>query len=226
MHIQHTALATADTTASLVACTITKIQGYKLAAGDLYLQLHDTKTTPANAAVPVRVWPIYGSAPFGEAFIEQPIALLNGATFVVSSTINTYTASAATIDITVDGNASFDSTGVSYVGDYTTGVEDLLVWASVAGGHKLLRVEYTALTDAGVTLYGKVYATATPEVGQLPLAEIALPANTSEQQFFNLNPIQTTMSAVYEACYIVIDTAPGGFVATGATNYAIKATYK
>lgn len=225
MHIQHTALATAATTASLVACTITKIQGMKLAAGDLFLQLHDTKATPAAAAVPVREWPIYGSAPFGEAFIEQPVALLNGATFVVSSTAGTYTASAATVNITVDGNAAFDSTGVSYAGDYTTGTEQLTVWL---GGLKtrLLRLEFTALTDAGATLYAKVFDVLAPAVGMLPLCQIPLPANTSVDRMFDLNVVQFS-PVTTNVCQVFIDDVPGGYDGNYlGTDFAIKGTYK
>lgn len=225
MHIQHTALATAATTASLVACTITKIQGSKLAANDRYLQLHDTKATPSAAAVPVRVWPIYGTSPFGEAFIVQPVALTNGATFVVSTTQNTYTATAETIDITVDGNAAFDSTGVSYAGDYTTARETLTVWNNAAGPKTLLRIEATDL--AGVAVYLMVFAKDTPVVNDVPpIPAIPLPASGSIDRLFNYSPNTFASQAITDACVIVTSTSANFYNPTAQSDYYIKATYK
>lgn len=226
MHIQSTTLATAATTVSVVACTITKIQGSKLAANDRYLQLHDTKATPANAAVPTRVWPIYGTAPFGEAFLAQPVALVNGATFVVSTTQNTYTATAETVDITVDGWAVIDLTGATIVGDYTTGTPGETPWADGAGPKTLLRLEFTALTDAGATLYAKVFAsTAATVAGDLPLVQVALPRLTSKDFMFNLRPKVTKNNTLYQGCVVAIDSTAGAYDGTYAgSDFAIRCT--
>lgn len=228
MHIQSTTLATAATTVSVVACTITKIQGSKLAANDRYLQLHDTKTTPANAAVPTRVWPIYGTAPFGEAFLAQPVALTNGATFVVSTTQNTYTATAETVDITVDGWAVVDLTGTTVVGDYSTGGQDKTIWTDGSGPHTLLRLEFTALSDAGVVLYGKVFGTDTAlAIGDMPLAQFVLPRNTSKEFMVNLTPKFTKANVLYQGCVVSIDNAAGAYGASySGSAFAIRGTYK
>jgi len=227
MRIESTTLATAAVTVSTNACTITKIQGLKVAANDRFLQLHDTKATPSAAAVPVRVWPIYGTAPFGEAFVNLPVAMMYGATFVVSSTANTYTASAETVDITVDGVSTFDTTGVTTAGDYTSGLSNAELWATTAGGHQLLRLEFTALTAYGATLYAKIFATSSPVAGQKPLATIVLPNNTSVDRGFNLHPFQFISQAAVEACYVAIDATAGGYDGTySGTDYAIKVTYK
>lgn len=227
MKIEYEGLAVASATIHPAACTITKIHGFKVAANDKFLQLHDTKTTPANAAVPLRVWPIYGTAPFGEGFIGDPVACSVGATFVVSTTANTYTASAETVDLFVNGESSWDNTGSSTTGDYTTGVEDATIWADVDGGHELLRLEFTALTDAGATLYAKLFPTASPAAGDQPLAQMELPANTSKDFFFNRNVRGIYGGVLCEACYVAIETTPGPFTTTyGGTDYAIKGTYK
>lgn len=227
MRIQHEALATAATTVATAACTITKIHGFKVAANDRFLQLHDTKTTPANAAVPLRVWPIYGTAPFGEGFTVQPIATSVGATFVVSSTANTYTASAETVDIFVDGAQSWNDAGVTTAGDYTTGTADRTIWSSTPGGKELLRLEFTSLSDAGADLYAKVYATPTPDTGDEPLAQIVLPQNTSVDRFFSLRPKVIIANSGVEAGYVVIDAVAGGYVGDySGSDYAIKGTYR
>lgn len=227
MRIQHEALATAATTMATAACTITKIHGFKVAANDRFLQLHDTKTTPANAAVPLRVWPIYGTAPFGEGFTVQPIATSVGATFVVSSTANTYTASAETVDIFVDGSCVYDDSGTTVVGDYTSGLANAELWATTPGGHRLLRLEFTALTAFGAALYAKIYATSSPAAGQLPLASLTLTNNTSRDVRLDLQPIQFVFPNTLEACFIVIDSVAGGYDGSYAgTDYALRATYK
>lgn len=226
MHIQHTALATAATTASLVACTITKIQGSKLAANDRYLQLHDTKTTPSAAAVPVRVWPIYGTSPFGEAFIVQPVSLSVGATFVVSTTQNTYTATAETVDITVDGNAAIDTSDWTSIGDYTSGSANAEVWTQGNGPKTLTRIELTALSDAGSILYLKLYATSSPTAGLLPIAEWKLPRNTSQDFVFNTIPTQFINQVRSVGCYLALDSTPGGYDGTySGTDFAFRVSY-
>lgn len=225
MHIQHTALATAATTASLVACTITKIQGSKLAANDRYLQLHNTKTTPSAAAVPVRVWPIYGTSPFGEAFIVQPVSLSVGATFVVSTTQNTYTATAETVDITVDGNAAFDSTGVSYAGDYTTACESLTVWNDASGPKTLLRLEVTEIS--GSACYLQLFAKNTPISGDVPIIPaIAVAANETLDLMFNFSPQAFASGAINDACVVAASLVAPTYDALGSNSLYIKATYK
>ncbi len=226
MKIEYEGLAVASATIHTAASTITKIHGFKVAANDRFLQLHDTKGTPTTATI-LRVWPIYGTAPFGEGFIGDPVTCVEGVTFAVSSEANTYTASAETVDLFVNGESSWDNTGVSTAGDYTTGVEDATIWADVAGGHELLRLEFTALTDAGATLYAKLFPTNAPDTGDQPLAQMELPANTSKDFFFHRNVSGTYAGVFGEACYVVIEAAAGNFVAPyGGSDFAIKGTYK
>jgi hypothetical protein len=227
MNIQYEGFATAAATVHPAACTISKIHGFKVAANDRYLQLHDAKTTPANAAVPLRVWPIYGTAPFGEGFIDSPVTLANGATFVVSSTANTYTATAETVDIFVNGISDFDTTGTSTTGDYTTGVAALDIFNVL---HTLLRLEFTSLTDAGADLYAKLLGRAAGagySVGDQPLMQLKLRQATSEDFFFNYTPTVQQAGVVYNELNVVIEATPGPLAGDYVgTDYAIKGTFK
>jgi len=228
MRIEHEALATADTTVHTAALTISKIHGFKVAANDRFLQLHNTKTTPAAAAVPLRVWPIYGSAPFGEGFIADDISCSVGATFVVSTTANTYTASAETVDIFVNGDRIFDNTGVTTAGDYTSAITERLVVASSSTPRRLLRLEFTSLSDAGADLYAKVFGSDTAVApGDMPVCQMKLRQNQSEDFFFDL-PVQWRKSGtLYQGIYVLIDSTAGAAAANYlGTDYAIKGTYR
>ena len=155
MRIESENLATAAVTIATYACRLTRVQGFfNGSAANRWLQLHDTKTTPANAAVPLRSWPIYQTAPFDQNFQNDAIELTTGMTLVVSSTQATYTASADTVDVYVNGYSDFDSTGTAVVGDYTTAVTELNV-TNTGTPKTLLRIEVTALADAGAVCYLK-----------------------------------------------------------------------
>lgn len=227
MRIEYEGLALAVAPVSTAACNISKIHGFKVAANDRFLQLHNTKTTPAAAAVPLRVWPIYGSAPFGEGFIEDNIACSVGATFVVSTTANTYTASAETVDIFVNGDSSFDSSGTSVAGDYTTADEVLQVWADASGPKKLVRLEVSDVAATSGGVFVQVHAGDTPATDKI-VASFPLADGGTLDKFFGagLSPSRLVSQAVFDGCTIAISSTQNTYTALGANVDYIKATYR
>jgi hypothetical protein len=225
MRIEYEGLAVSAVTIHTAPSRITKIHGFKIAANDRFLQLHDTKATPAAAAVPLRVWPIYGTAPFGEGFIQDGVQLQYGCTLVVSTTANTYTASAETVDLFVNGASVWDNTGVSTIGDYTTLDEVLQVWAEAAGPKNLVRLE---VTDAiGLEVYVQIHASDVPATDKI-VESFVLPANGTLDLFFGdgLVPIRQIAGVLYNGCTIAISFTPATYSPTVSADYYMKATYR
>jgi len=207
---------------------LTRIQGYfNGSTANRWLQLHDTKTRPANTAVPLRSWPLYMTAPFDWNFQNDPLTLANGCTLVVSTTQATYTDGSDTMDVYVNGSSEFDATGTSVVGDYTTAVQAQTVTAS--GTPKtLLRIEVTSLSDAGAALYLKAYAYEPDTAGQMmPLFEFELPRATNVDKWFNTSQVQFKSNVRYDGWYLIIDTAAGALVGDYVgTDCAVRTTIK
>lgn len=227
MRIEYEGLALAVAPVATDAITISKIHGFKVAANDRFLQLHNTKTTPAAAAVPLRVWQIFGSAPFGEGFIEDDITCSEGATFVVSTTANTYTASAETVDIFVSGDGALNDSGTSVAGDYTTPDEVLQVWADASGPKKLVRLEVSDAVASTGGVFVQIHAGDTPAtdkiVASFPLAD----AGTLDKFFGDgLSPLREVSQVIYDGCTIAISQTQETYTALGSSLDYIRATYR
>jgi hypothetical protein len=224
MRIEYEGLALAVAPVATDAITISKIHGFKVAANDRFLQLHNTKGTPTTATI-LRVWPIYGSAPFGEGFIEDDITCSEGATFAVSSTANTYTASAETVDIFVSGDAAFDDTGTTVVGDYTTTAETLPVWAA-GSPKKLVRLEVSDVIGSG-PCFVQIHADATPATDKI-VASFPLALGGTMDKFFGagISPSRMVSQAVFDGCTIALSATQSTYTALGSDVDYIRATYR
>ena len=225
MRIEYEGLALAIAPASTDACTISKIHGFKVAANDRFLQLHNTKGTPVTATI-LRVWPIYGSAPFGEGFIEDDILCSEGATFAVSTTANTYTASAETVDIFVNGDGALNESGTSIAGDYTSADEILQVWAD-GTPKKLVRLEASDATTSAGPYWVQIHAGDTPLTNKI-VASFLLEFEGTIDKFFGagISPSRMVSQAVFDGCTIAISSTQNTYTALGANVEYIRATYR
>ena len=226
MKIESEGLAVASLVVHTAACAITKIHGFKVAANDRFLQLHNTKGTPTKDTI-LRVWPIYGTAPFGEGFIGDPVLCSEGAVFAVSSTANTYTASAETVDIFVNGESNFDTKGISVAGDYTTADEVLQVWADASGPKKLYRLE---ASDVGVNSGGvfvQIHAGDVPATDKI-VAVFELSDGGTIDEFFGggLSPLRRVSGTEYKGCTIAVSSTRNTYTALGSNIASIKASYR
>lgn len=227
--IDDKAYAVASKVITTSSAQLLQLSGRKNAAGDMYLQFHDAKALPANGVTPKASFIIYGSAPFQQALSVENMLFANGIVVAVSSTEDTLTISADTVDISYQGRQVFDDTGSSTNGDYTSGTNSLEAWLQAAGPKTLLRAEFTALSDAGSVLYAKLFGSETDVVaGTRPLVQLKLRQNTSEDFFFNFAPEQKIgTNALRKGCFFIIDTTAGGYAADySGTDYAIKLTYR
>lgn len=228
MRIEHETLAAVSAVVATNSCTISNVHGFfNGTTANRYLQLHDAKALPADTAVPMRVWPIYMTAPFEITFIGDPIALANGAVFVVSTTRATLTASADTMDIFVNGVQTSDTTGVSVAGDYTTLDEVLQVWADSAGPKRLLRIEYSNVSGGGAD-YLQVHAGDTPLTNKLVASFPMVAQGSSAVLEFGggLECRKVIGSTIYDGCTLAVSSAALTYSAVGSADYYLKATYK
>jgi hypothetical protein len=226
MKIEHEALGVASTVVHTAAVNISGFHGYGRGAADRWLQLHDAKARPADTAVPLRVWPLFAAAPFGEAFPDE-IRLVNGAVFVVSTTEATLTYDAATVvDIFVTGDSAWNNAGTSVAGDYTTADEVLQVWADASGPKRLKRIE-AAYTLAGPGTFLQIHAGDTPATDKIVASfEFNAANNYTLDLFFDLVPVRIVDAVVYDGCTIAMSNDKDIYAGVGGADFTIKATYK
>lgn len=128
---------------------VLKIEGTFLAASaGRYLQVHDSVGAPAANAVPLRNWPLDPSSNFFQTFSAGELALAHGLYIGISTTDGTWTASADTMDLTVELTDPESPSGTTFAGDNVTARTHLSVWNDGAGPHNLLRLLIKELLGA------------------------------------------------------------------------------
>lgn len=227
MNIEYEALAVASATVATSAGHFTRIQGYFNGAADRWLQLHDAKVLPANGAVPLRVWPLYATAPFDQNFQNDGVTFANGCVFAVSSTQATLTASADTMDVYVNGEQAQDVSDVSIAGDYSTDDEVLQVWADSAGPKKLVRLE---ASDEGIDsggVYVQIHAADTPATDKIVASFLLTNGGTIDKSFGDgLVPFRKDGATRYDGCTIAVSLVQNAYDPAGFDINYIRATYK
>ena len=204
--------------------TLSRVQGFFGAGANGWLQLHDTKVTPITGTIK-RSWPVYTNAPFDQNFQNDPLRLNTGCTLAISSAEAAYANIASAFDLYISGVATFDTTGLSTTGDYTTGVNARTGWTTSANTNVLRRIELTALTNGGA-LFMKVYGVS-PAAGIFPIVSEPLVANTTYDFMFNVHPFMSISGTITRACYIRIESTGGVYSSAYAgTDYAVKISYK
>lgn len=228
MRIESESLTQNDVVVHTGAMNLTRLQGFfNGTTANRWLQLHDAKSTPADTAVPLRVWPLYTTAPFDQNFQNDPIHLTTGCVLVVSSTQATLTTSADTMDLFVNGESVVDTTGVSTAGDYSTADEVLQVWADSAGPKTLLRLELTNY-DGGSADYAQIHAGDTPATDKI-VASVPAPAGglSSNHDFgLGLIPKAVIDGVTYNGCTVAMSSERWTYEPLVAASYYIKATYQ
>lgn len=212
--------------------SVVRIQGVFDGSGaDHYLQLYDAKVLPANgdqsAIKKYEEVLSAGSRVFTE-FTDLKFA--NGCVLAISSTSGNLTVATGTNTFTglVEGYSEINDTGWSVAGDYTTAEDIQQVWADSAGPKRLVRLEFTTLTDAGADRQAVVRAR---DTSGATLQVMQLPQQTSKDFFFGdgFSPIEQAGGVDYDGCTVAVglyDSDTKLFAVDASPNYAIRATYK
>jgi len=200
-----------------------------------FIQIHDSATTPAAAAVPKKSWPAAECA--YKEFKNGELDLEKGCFIGLSSTELTYTAQATNISgVMVELDRPDVPTGTSTVGDLTTNVQELEIWNDAAGPKKLITLEVDGDTGNCAAAFGMFFGQDSPAEGSKPIFQIPLAANTAYLrsagnafQFGKDGRDMTSFAAnsftPRNGCTFVISTTTG-VLTTTAENYKIKAEYK
>lgn len=227
MRIESESLTQNDVVVHPAAMNLTRFHGFfNGTTANRWLQLHDAKSTPADTAVPLRVWPLYTTAPFDQNFQNDPIHLTTGCVLVVSSTQATLTISADTMDLYVNGESVVDSTGVSTAGDYSTLDEVLQVWADNAGPKRLLRLEVFNY-GGGSADYVQIHAGDTPDTDKIVAVFPAPWPDASINLLFGggFLPKRIISGVTYNGCTVAMSSERLTYSPLGGAEYYIKATY-
>lgn len=230
MKIQHIIAEGLSSVVKTYPVYLERMQGTFDGSGAVhYIQIYDAKALPANGNNAGIKRYEEEVQPGAKVFMEfSGLAFSNGCVIALSSTSGDLTVAVGTNTFTgmVEGYSYHDDTGWETAGDYTTGVEELEVWTNAQGPKRLVRLELTALSAAGKTLYANVLAEGSDTALKV-LASIVLPDNTSAQGFFGdgTYPIEKIATNLV-GCSVVIADAPDSVEQDGSQDYAIKATFK
>jgi hypothetical protein len=138
---------------ALFPCFLADLDG-NIAAGNKWLQLHDVAVALAGGEVPLKSFNAGAAAGPLPSLFQQigPVTFRNGLTIAISSTEATYTADATSYDVFGEIEEyepqNVDNLGTSTVGDLSTGVNALTVWADGAGPKFLYKLVVSELVSA------------------------------------------------------------------------------
>lgn len=220
--------------ASTVACKLVRVRAYLSGSTDKWLQIHDAIALPANTAVPKSSYQMLGGLDKFVDFGQIPMELVNGLVIVISDTEATLTTSATTGDFLIELEAgelypTGLPSGVSTIGDTSTGVDSLQVWSTGTGPKKLFRVQYT--NKEAVVSYLMLFGFSGPSTGMFPIMQWKVLTNVTIILYFGpdgISPIQqlSTDLLYYQGCSLFQSSTPTTLTATGDTVSFMKAWYK
>ena len=212
---QNETFGTTGVQVSKLPIGVLKIDGAFLGNANAFLQVHDSCTAPAAAAVPMRQEPLNAQAPFYFEFKTGEIRTTEGLWVGVSSTDGTYTASALTMDITVE--TDIKPTTLTTVGDKTTTLNHKQIWSQATGAAAVKLLYCLIITEQlGAARYIIIYcddAAAGKQFNVYPLA-----ANGTVKLYFGDNGVQPYTVASTYANYATETAVPSG-LQYGCTVY-------
>lgn len=226
--------------ASILAypCNLFNLDGVLVTGtGPLFLQLFDKVSAPVANDVPVECYEITTTGPFPLASIWQakwPIPFTLGLAVGISSVDFKYTAATAAYSVSgqiEEGTQSTDGiTGLTTLGDITTGLNELDVWSSGTSNFTKLRLfRIRAVNLTGSTRYMMLFGNVAVNVGDRPLVSRTLLANATATLYFGpdgFHPRQILGGASNEECVIFCSTTATGLTLAGATDMACEVQYK
>lgn len=219
--------------AATTAGVIYRVEGYFETAGatDMYVQIFDSATLPADNAVPLKSYLAQSNFPFSQ-HIGEGLVFYNGCCIVLSSTEATktiVTASGDNMDVRCDLEVSSSlATPVSFStsGDFVSTVSSLSVYA----GSPLNRLRRISVTEqSGVASYVQLY-TLIPTTGvTVPWKQFPIAANATLDLEFGQNGINVFSDEAFQTqttnLRVYLCTSSGVYTSGDATTGTIYAEY-
>lgn len=196
-----------------------------------WLQVHDSATTPAEAAVPLKSFKLSSDSPDYKEFKSGELNLANGLYLCVSSTDATKTLDTDQVSsVFVELKDPEVPAGVSVAGDLTTGRETLQVWAEASGPKKLMgfRVTFTS-GNAGAPVFLQVHCADTPTSATIVavMNEASINDTTVKTYWFGdgLSAQKLVSGVTKKGCTIAASSTGSTYTAWGSNVLAIRAEY-
>lgn len=208
------------------ACGILKVEGYfRSATTQTWLQVHDSTSTPAEASVPVKEWPIYGTAEFFKVFIDGELSLSQGCYVCISTTEGTKTLSTDVMDLSVESKNPDRISGTTVAS--ATGVTGYQVWSNAGGPKYLYSANITNLS--GTVVYLMLFGDSTIADGAFPIKQWNILANASKNLYFGEagflpQQVKSGTGLVNGCEFVLSDTT--GVLTTSASTMSITVEYK
>ncbi|MEI6195398.1 MAG: hypothetical protein WCS42_13820 [Verrucomicrobiota bacterium] len=160
------------------AVSVLRVRGNYRGATDAWLMFFNSNGTPADGAVPlVPAIPLPSASPFFAEFEIGALEFSLGCYACVSTTEDTKTISAETMDLSAELSDPENPTGVSYAGNLVDPVTGLPVWSEAAGVARkrlvALEVDGAYLTVVAVQFI-QIFATDTVNAGDIPLLSLPI----------------------------------------------------
>lgn len=207
-------------------------------AADYWLQLHNsvpsvTGTLPADTAVPVTTPLLVPMNYTAEYQLPSGIVIPSlGLVAMMSSTRDTLTrVSGAVTDISVDVDEFspvFNYAAGASIGDYTTSLKQLQVWAESAGPKKLMELH---VTNTSTAFYAQLFATDSPAEGAVPIYSWLVESNTSKVISFGMNAGTTPYrqdadGTAHQGCTIILSSTQNTKTLIAGNTGKLKAFYQ
>lgn len=215
-------------------CTVRQVYGYNNVAVDKYIQFHQKQTVAASDVPAVKGLFAPASAPFSWSFAGG--LNLSELLVAVSTTQVNYTATGANtgLDMTieVDSDCLVSSTN-TIVGDLTTGVASLQVWADADGGtKKLLRLDI--VNNDSVDVFAVIQSGDASTTTDIQWNQKIIHGGTTYSYFFGREgkiPFRNDAGTVRKGCTIRIAALSAGVLTyplsiNANTDYSIRAIYE
>lgn len=237
MQLQHFAAFDKTAAQSLITrpCTLINLYGNYAGAGNEFLQVFDKATAAVANDVPV----ISLSLAAGQTLLPSFFEALGARVFTLGLSVGVslvnekYTASGSSFDIEGDVEAIEVAPTLTTVGDLTTGVSLLQVWAQASGPKRLYSIETASVAGLSQNSQLCLFAKDSNADGTAPIwsAPITVAAQSLVFNFGagGLWVRETISNVLYEGCTICLSTDlltghPGGLVQSSDT-IAIRAKY-
>jgi hypothetical protein len=230
-----TSFGVTNVVASTMPCSMVRVQGYNSGV-DAWLQIFNLSELPTNGAVPLKSFAIPQTLAFSWAFDPTNLDLGIGLVVALSTTEATLTIGTGgnVMDVEVDFQENcIIPNNCSTSGDMTTACHTLTVWAKDTsapvkqGLNTLYRV--LAVDSGGVDTYLQVFSD-TPSTGNIPVAQVFLPASVETECNFGdsgLVPTNKSAAGVWtNGCYLAVSSTSGTYTAVAANSWTLKAWYK